>query len=740
MFALADAYLFRPLPYTNPEELVLIRVSDRGLSPGALVPRLDDWRSRRELFQRVAAYSLPNTLGAVINDRPLIVRVGQVTNDFLEVLGIPAPSLPRSDEALLILTRQGERLGVSLNGIVVTTTQAGSPGPVFRVVKVLPDDFVLPSNEYAAADGFSLFSVGPVANVPSPEQVTIRRGESIGPAIIARVQPGVTPTIIQQALSTPWSTGPPLDVRVQWLAEHMTRDKRPVAWGALAAGLLVLIICAGNAGNLFVVRGLARGREFATRTALGATRGDLTRLLAVEVLVVALSAVGLGVALAAVILRWVPSAIPVQYTILGTPHLTPRLVGAAVTFGIMVTAIGLLPGLLAVLRKPTSLGGERIAGSRSFTALRFVFMSIQVGLAMVLTVGAGMLVQSYWNLIRQDSGYRDDSIIVQAAYPFGLSEDALERTILSTVQAIRALPEVKSAGATVGNIAASGYSKRVVAVKGEEVFVSALGVTQGFFDAAGLLILAGRPLNERDEGGRTVVINEAFARQYLPEGAPLQNTVTLGNRPAAVVGLVKDTLADGLALPAQPTIYYLDVRGRTVRYVVRVDGQGIAPGDQIQRLIAKLDARAFIGPAESIGQRLAGKIRERTFAVTILALFCMASISVTVCGLVGMVVFLTQRRTREIAIRVALGAGRAHVLGLVSKQALAAAMFGGGIGLFVGRALSASLEAFVFRLQAGNWPTTLVAAIIAALVMIVAALVPALRALRLQPTDALRID
>jgi predicted lysophospholipase L1 biosynthesis ABC-type transport system permease subunit len=209
---------------------------------------------------------------------------------------------------------------------------------------------------------------------------------------------------------------------------------------------------------------------------------------------------------------------------------------------------------------------------------------------------------------------------------------------------------------------------------------------------------------------------------------------------AAVVGVVRDVRDRGLEVAPEPTVYSVGSEFRRTRYVARVAGDPRDYEAPIRRAIARVNADAVIEPAETIQARLAGTIRRKAFATLVLAFFGVAGGAVTLGGLVGMVTFVVGRRTREIAIRMAIGAQRSHIRWLVVREAVTSAVVGGLAGLLAGRWLSTWLESFVFGIEAGNWTTAIVGAGGAMLVMIVTALVPARRAVSLQPTEALRVE
>ena len=744
MFALADPYTLRPLPFAQPEELVLISAGTEGVTPDATLPTMNDWRADNALFQAMGINQRGGSSSIQISNGAISFLVEKVTADFFRVLALPEPSAAwfvNADETTLpiVLTPSGRRR---------LPTEMTRPGSVLRletgayvVAGHLPDSFVFPNPRFGRrVDGI----------VPSPDRDvpvldsnwggTGRLFGASSPTFIARLQPNVTPQMAQDRLSVPLPSERRLNVRVESLSAVMTAEARPFAWGALAAGLLILLVCAGNVANLSLVRNAFRSREFATRTALGATRTDIARLWLLEHAILASVAVAIGFGIAALALLLVDRAVPDAFLILGAPRITLRVAVFAALTGIIVGLIAFAPTVAMWARTPRALGVGTTTATAGFTAPRFIFMAAQSGLAIILAIGSAMLLQSYHRLVAQDTGYNPDTAVVSVTYPVtprGVVDVGAQ--IEATLEGLKRVPGVLAAGATNTVVVGEGLSIRRLSVAGESVSAAVSGVTPGFFTAAGMSILRGRGLSADDRQWQGVVVNEAFVRAFLSGvESPIGQSVT-DQTQAQVVGIIRDAFDKQLDVAPTPTVYYLmETLRRNITYVVATTGTSDDAG--IRRAIADVNSRATIGEVDTIGGRFAQTVRDRTFATLVLTIFGIAGIAVSIAGLVGIVAFVVTRRTREIAVRVSLGARPADIRRLVLREAVTAAAAGGCVGLFAGRWLSLSLEHLVYGITAGNWVTTTVAAGAMVAVMVIAALVPAQRAVDLSPSLALRVD
>lgn len=756
MFALADPFVLRPLPFAKPHELVVIDVGSEDLTENVTTPTVDDWRARKDLFQGLTAIGAGRVERLRLTDRSTFFVTATISADLFAVLGVPAPQMDEWTDAaavpsLVLLTAQAAR---------VLPAEARQPGTFLplqnggglRVVGTMIDDVLLPGTGLDRnVHGLKPFVPGPLFQATTWYESSRQRPPrtNLQQILIARLQPDVTPQMVEAALSVALPSGARLAVTADPLSDYVTRSKRPLAQGAIAAGVFILLICAGNVANLLLARLTFRSRELATRAALGASRGDLLRLWLTEIGVVATLAIGFGLAIASLALTIVTRVIPEAYVSLGSPSITARVVIFAMLAGSLIIVPGLIPLAGRHRRESLALFGHAVAAdSRRVATFRFASVALQSTLAMILAVGAALLIQSHVNLIGQNSGFDGTALTVTAMYPSSLRDQPLQEVLDGSLERLRRVPGVTAAavadGAVVDGVLTTAISLQATA-RGQAVDAQLRSVSDNYFETAGMTVLQGHGLRAHDH----VLVNEALASKYWPGESALGQPTSAGT----IVGIVRDAHERVLYRRPDPTVYKLlsarfgdaeDIlRGRVssgVTYVLRTSASPIAHEPAIRRALFDVYSDVLIPEVNTFDGKLANTVRDRTFAALILTFFGIAGGAVTVAGLVGIVAFVVVRRTREIAIRIAIGAQPGHIRGLVTREVISAAIAGGIAGLLIGRWLSTWLESFVYGVEAGNWTTALMAGGVMLAVMIGAALVPARRAVNLHPTEALRVE
>lgn len=746
MFAVADPFVLRALPYSRPKTLVFIQADlapaarSRVKVPRAESPTIGEWRARSDLFADVAAFRLGQPLRIELPGGAAAFWTTEVTANIFQMLGAGVSLADDPVAPQVVLSHAAcSRLGVAAteaSGRILRTHDSRA----IRAAGVLPAEFRFPGDLLSrVSDGFTLLGHGTGSEGKDPWQMSV-----LDVSVLARLQPGQTVETVAAALSRGLARPDMIRVRAWRLETILTRRVRPLALTGLAAGLFVLLVSAGNIANILLAQYSHRSAELACRQALGASRADMLASMLVELAVLATAGAIAGSLAAGAALSAVRFATPEVLTSLGAPAIALREVAFACLSALMAATIAgfsiwprLHPASPFVTRRgPTEKG--------SFRKLRFTMTAVQAALAMVLVSGAMLLARSYMNLTRQDTGFSADVAVVSTSYEPDSRSPVLREYIEKTIERIRKLPGVEAVAAVTGPMADG--SRNVVAGYGLTEDVMGKQVSLDYFDTVGCARVAGRTFVASDAGRSVVVVNESYARLAFPGENAVGRVVGAG-RPAEVVGVVRDTLDVALDIPPAPVVYLLlDDRiafsgsANIVTYLVNAAGSQRDAGLQAARAVTSVHSRSAIVEVTTLERRLHGSIGTQTFAATMAGLFAVAASGVCAGGVVGMVGFVVARRTREIAVRVSLGATSGRVLRCVSQEAVLAAATGIAAGGLASRWLSSALESLLFGVQPGDCGITASAALLMLILTAGVSLLPALGALRLPPAEALRVE
>lgn len=750
LFALADPFLSRPLPYADPDRLVAIHVDRRlddvfELLDAAHVPTLAEWQSRTDLFRDVGAYGNVRRVRVMTPSSAASVSLREVSPNLLRVLGVGADIgsdwQSQGDAAKrVVLTPRGKPGRLALDAEIVRTTLRTENGTSLHVMASLPH-FLFPSEDADyRPDLIESTEFGPVAWTPSG---SLGFSALLG---IGRLQPGVSAAKAEAALAVGAGRAG-LILRVEPLTVYMAKRVRPMALGAVGAGLLITLLCTANVMGLLVARGAYRAPEFAIRQGLGASAADLLVLIALELTTIGAAVALTSLLLADLILVWIGQVIPASYVTLGEPTITVRVVWFTLVLDAIVVAACVIPVWIGARASSTkSISRAQAHDPRSVRSLRFGLVAVQTAIAMTLLVGAVFLARSYANLWLQDTGLSGDVQVVSVSYP--KDKPNAVATVRGTLDALRRIPGVAAtaAGVTVG-LLLDGYEGGGgprIEVGGRTVLFIPSQVTHDYFSVTGMRVLAGRTLRPTDTGWNAVVVNREFARRFWPALSPREvigQPVVSDGHAGQVVGVVDNTRDRTLDRKPPPRIYKpieSALMGR-VAYVIRPAGRSFH-AESVRRAVVAASDDAVIDRLDSISGRLADSVRDRTFATIVLTLFAASALGVTAAGVFALVTFIVARRTREIAVRIALGARPKQVAWAVGRITTIASLSGATVGLAGGVAFVRVLRTFLFGVETNDLPT-LAAAVLAFLVLTAAAGAwPTRRALRLDPTAALRVE
>jgi putative ABC transport system permease protein len=758
IFSIVDAVLLRPLPYPAAENLVSVKEVDaKGRQITFAEPNFLDVRARNHTLAAAAQYNmgLTTVLGG---NEPVRTRVAYVSGDFFKTLGVQ-PHLGRGflpEEAKfggqpVAVVSHGfwQRLLGRHNDLAATPLRFGDTS--YTVVGVMPQSFNFPKD----AEIWLPIEVFP------PSQSRTAHGRRV----IARLRDGVTLIEARAELS---ALGKQLkqehgtkidlvDIATLPLQDALVGEVSQSLWVILAAvGFLLLVACT-NVANLLLAQATARQREFAVRTALGATRFRLARQFVAENLLLALLAGGVGVLLS---FGGVAALVALNQGNL------PRADGIGVdaralafTFALstlVAVALGLVP-LLRFGGRDSQEGLKESARGQSANAaswrLRATLVVTQVALTLVLLVGAGLLIKSFVKVLEIDPGFRTESAV---AMEISLNDEQPQRRASFYQQALErlaALPGVTAVGGVNGlPMVGGGADGQFLidnnpALKGYGEFRVA---SPGYFHAMGMRLLRGRLFEPSDGPGteQVALISEALQRQYFPNEDPLGKGIQYGNMDGdthllRVVGVVSDVREFGLEAGARPTVYvhYLQRPRQAWGFAIVARTQGdvktLIPA--MRNAVQALN-RDVPTNFRTLDQIFSSSLDKRRFSLVIFGSFAAVALLLAALGIYGVTAYAVTQRTQELGIRLALGAQVADVLRLVIRQGMRSVLLGIVIGLAGAFALTRLIAHLLFEVSATDPLTFAVVASLLIFVALLACYVPARRATKLDPLVALRCE
>ncbi len=766
MFTVVHAVLLRPLPFASPDRLVEISEVNplKGWTHTVVAPaNLADWRARNSVFTDIAGYNGVDDRGAS-RYQVFLSTAGEAQplrglatmGNLFDVLGV-RPLLGRAftyDE-----TFEGNNRFVLLAYGTWQTVFGGDPQIVGRsivlsgrtttVIGVMPRDFFFPNR--------SVQFWMPMGVKPDVF-VKMRRPHWMN--TVARLRPGVSlaqardqMTTIASALERTYpDTNTKMGVRLEPLHAIMAADARPTLMMlAGAVGVLFAIVCA-NIASLQLGRGIGRAHEIAVRRALGAGRGRLVRQLLTEALVLSLVGGGLGAALAAaapvLLLELAPSALP----LFATPQLDRPVLLFALALAVLAPLVFALPPAVYSSRFDR-LAERGTSASPHTTSARKVLVACEVGLSVILVVGAVLLARSLIRLQQVDPGFSADHVVTfkvtlpNVRYP----KDADQARAFGEIeQRLRTMPGVEAVGAT-STLALRGYAwtgDATVDGRGDdyERELRHESVTPDYFRAMGIRLLGGRFLDGHDgEGSNVTLVNDVLAKRYFRGANPIGKRIKFG-RPqdsdpwVTVVGIVADEKQDAMDKHARPEVYVplAENPQNPLTFVVRsaaeADGTVARARDEVRRVDKDL--------ALTDVATLAGVVRDaiggQRFRTTLLSAFAAVALFLTGIGVYGMLAYLVTQRSRELGIRLALGARPSELFRLVIGQGMRPVVVGAGVGLMSAVALAGMMKSLLFGVEPVDPATYAVATATLAIIALAACAVPARRATRVDPLVALR--
>jgi putative ABC transport system permease protein len=765
--ALLDTLFVRPLPYADADRIVTIwtrnasHPSERDdVAPADFL----DWRSRAKSLSAIAA-AVPFSRDFTGGTEPEVFFGAQVSEGFFDAIGMP-PALGRGFLAEEHTT--GARKVVVISHGLWQTRFAGDPRIVNKTISL--------DNEPWTIVGVLPRAFAPQL-LPRPGELSVWTPRAAQPYdarirasrwwnVVARLAPGVT---IEQAQSefdaislaiareNPRTNANASALLVP-MREHLMGGVELPLFLMLGAVVLVLGIGCANVASLLLARGIERSREFAIRSALGAGRVRLVRQLVAESLLLSIIAAAVGVGLAHIALRAIVALAPAGLLRLQDSAIDGRmLIFAAALTTLTSVAFGLIPALQFSRWGRDALRERQTAGIRG--SLRRGLIAAEVAVALVLLAGAGLLVRSFEHLLSVDPGFRPAGVVTAQVFTSDRHGSA-ERSRLfykSVLDRLQALPGIEASGAVsampfaMSNIDIRSNLDivgRPAPAAGEQRGTYVTIATPGYFRAMSIPLREGRLLESRDTESAPIValVSDALRRREWPGESPVGRRIRIQweGQPveAEVVGVVSQIRHDGLDTAARSEVFlpHAQLPFSSMTFVARGTGEAAVLIERVKRQIWSVDSQQPIYDAASVERLVKASVVRQRFSMTMMSAFALIAMALCAGGIYGIISFTTTQRTREIGLRMALGADRPAIRSMVLREGSIVIAIGLGMGLIGAFAASRWLRALLFEVEPADPLTFAVVSALLAVVGLAACYVPARRATRVDPLVALRAE
>ncbi|HSB12437.1 MAG TPA: ABC transporter permease [Blastocatellia bacterium] len=769
IFSVVNAVLLRPLPYAEPDRIMRVFASapERGLNQTSLsIQLVTAIGEQNQVFEQAGAYTgdSANLTGI---DEPLQLAVARVSSGVLDVLRVNPVS---GRNFVLEEDKAGGPHVVILSHNLWQRQFGGAPDVVGRaitldslsytVVGIMPAGFNFPGGQIDAW----------IPRVFEPSFLNrdaVERGAGYL-SVVARLKPGITRQQAQadvESIAANRSSSVQLDLAFGLLAvplpEVVTQGVRPTLYILLGAVGFVLLIACANVANLLLAKAAGRQKEIAVRAALGASRARLIRQFLTESVLLALMAGALGVALASWGVDLLVSAATGNIPRAAEISVDARVLGFTLLIAVVTgVAFGLAPALQASKAdlnealKDTARGSG--GGSRR-ARIRSLLVVTEVALAVILLIGAGLLIRSFVRLQSVDAGFNPAHLLVAninlpaSRYAQPTQRAAFYRRLN---EELGSLPGVISAGATQALPLSGADARTPIAIDGRAVpplperpIVSVGIVSPDYFRTLGIPLLEGRFFAEQDNetGPVTVIINQSFARKFFADEDPIGKRILLGGvqtQAREIVGVVGDVRQRGLdSSPAEG--FYISSYQRpqlAMAVVVRTEGPPLALSNAVRSRVIAIDKDQPVASVQTMEDVVSSSISNQRFTLLLLGLFAGVALVLAAIGIYSVMAYVVTQRTGEIGLRMALGAQGRDVLALVVGQGMTTALIGVAVGLAGAYALTRVMTSLLFSVTATDPITFVATPIILIGVALAACLVPARRAVKVDPMVALRYE
>ena len=768
VFTVTDAVLLRPLPYPNPDQLVWI---NQGVSPAkteyALAPDFVVWRSQMQSFSHVTAFSerFRNLSGRGYPEQILSAAVSAEFLSLLETPPIAGRDFLASDdqpggERVAILShafckRRFGDVGQCVGASIRLDDQS------VEVIGVLPENFRYPQPVEVEV-------LTPLAL--SPEQASRESSMSVGVQqikVIARLRPGTSLAQAQAELSVVQQRivdANPLfqrnqEAKLSPLHEHLTADISQASLVLLAAVSLLWVLGCLNVGSLLFARIISRRSEMAVRISLGANRRRLFRQVLAENAVLTF----FGSVLSLLITYWghrfIVSIFPQQVFRISEVELSPGIVAFVITsFALTVLIVSLIAERALPAQNAVDLlksGSSNVIGSLKIRRVLNVLVVCELALAVVLLVEAGLMIRSFWALRYRDLGFRPEQLLTlrvdltESRYSSTTDQRNFFENLLQRVGALPGVDEVALCS-SAPPVPVGGMLRLSVegAHSAPGTMVRVQAVNTEYFRVLGIPLSKGEMFMDQGQGSPAVVIiNRALARQHLDEDNAVGKKIRLGGSLApwlTVIGIVEDFKNVGLAAEPEPEAYrpyqQFPLLGSSYVLVRSSTSDPLMLLPAIRREVATLDSEQPLAEIKTMDQRLTASVGQQRFVMSMLVCFAALALSLAVVGVYGIMSYVSQQRTREIAIRMALGAQQNEVIWMMVREGLLLGLLGAALGIASARAASHFLSSMFYGVAPSDPYTFLIVLISLVFTTVCACYFTARRVAKVEPLKILRYE
>jgi len=764
IFSTVDAVLLRPLPFADPDRIVMVWEDASASSFPKNTPapaNFVDWKRRSHVFSDMAATQ--GASASLTADGPPEQVLGRATTaNFFNVLGV-RPVAGR------VFTEEEDRTGAPVAIISYALWQrryAGSAGVIdrdilinglkSRIIGIMPREFAFRDREMDFWIPIHL----------SPARLGDRNSHFLN--VVARLRPGVSPAqaredmnAIARQLATEYpDSNQKIGAVVVPMREETvgnTRIELLVLMGA--AGCVLLIACANLAG-LLLARGLGRRREMAVRSALGASRARLVTQMVAEGALIAVAGGFIGVLLAPAGMKVLAALVPTALPLTAAPAVDARVLGFALLLSVLTgVAFSIVPAWQASrvsMNDALKQGGRGGIGGVA-AGTRDALVILEVAVALVLMVGAGLMLQTVARLRAIDIGFRPGHVLTaRTTLPRTRYLDAEKRIGFyhRVLQGVRTLPGVESAGYGSMLPFRSQGNTQAYRVEGRERVPGDAGdallrvISGEYLQTLGVRLVEGRLLQatDTDQSTNVIVVNETLARLYFPKESPLGHRIAMWGRTPVwrtIVGVVHDVHERGYELAMKPGVYipfeqFKDTWAQPESLAVRTAGDPTSLASAVRRVIAEADPEQPVAAVATMDEIVALDVEDRHQQMTLLTAFAGLALLLASLGLYGLLAYTVTQRSREIGLRMALGASAGRVVGLVVLRGVLLSASGLVLGLSAAWLLAGAMSKILYGVAATDPGTYGAMALLLCAIAAAASWIPARRAVRIDPIVVLR--